>query len=79
VNGEMMRLAEQVGIETPINSALTGSVRDMAARGESSGRHTPAKLCALLGLADSDRGGLLKREGLRVSQHNYAYVDCCLT
>jgi len=61
LNGEIVRLAEQVGAdcpsnptEAPINSALTRIAMDMAARGEPPGRYTPAELCALLGLVDGD-------------------------
>ena len=50
LNGEIVRLGEQVGMETPINSALTRIVMDMAGRREPPGRYTPPELCALLGL-----------------------------
>lgn len=63
LNGEIVRLAEQVSAdcqsnptEAPINSALTRIVTDMAVRGESPGRYTPAELCALLGLVGGDHG-----------------------
>jgi 2-dehydropantoate 2-reductase len=53
LNGEIVRLGEQVGMETPINSALTRIVMDMAGQKELPGRYTPAELCALLGLVGS--------------------------
>jgi 2-dehydropantoate 2-reductase len=56
LNGEIVRLGEQVGMETPINSALTRIVVDMAEQKEPPGRYTPAELCALLDLA-GDGGG----------------------
>lgn len=56
LNGEIVRLAEQVGMEAPINSALMRIVMDMAEQRVPPGRYTPAELCALLGLA-GDVGG----------------------
>ena len=56
LNGEIVRLGEQMGIETPINSTLTRIVMDMAGRKELPGRNTPAELCDLLGLVDDTEG-----------------------
>jgi 2-dehydropantoate 2-reductase len=51
LNGEIVRLGERVGMETPINSTLTRIVMDMAGRKELPGRYSPAELRSLLGLA----------------------------
>jgi len=57
LNGEIVRLGEQIGVEAPINSALTRIVVDMARRREPPGRYTPTELCAVLGLSGDDGGG----------------------
>jgi 2-dehydropantoate 2-reductase len=51
LNGEIVRLAEQVGMSAPINKALTAIVMDMAEKREPPGRYTLEDLCAELGLS----------------------------
>ena len=52
LNGEIVRLGEQVGKTAPINSELTRIVLDMAQQRESPGRYTPVELYELLGLVN---------------------------
>lgn len=54
LNGEIVRLAEQIGREAPINRTLTRIAAEMADRRDVPGRYTPANLSALLGLVDRD-------------------------
>jgi 2-dehydropantoate 2-reductase len=54
LNGEIVRLGQEAGVETPVNSALVRIVLDMAERREQPGRYTPEELCALLGLPGGD-------------------------
>lgn len=57
ISGEIVRVAEQVGMDAPINRELTRIVMDMAALREPPGRYTAAELSALLGLTQGDTGG----------------------
>jgi hypothetical protein len=54
LNGEIVRLGEEVGMDAPINRTLTDVVMDMAAQKEPPGRYTPWELCRVLGLARGD-------------------------
>jgi 2-dehydropantoate 2-reductase len=48
LNGEIVRLAEQVGMPAPANALLLRIGLDMAERREPPGRHAPAELLALV-------------------------------
>lgn len=50
LNGEIVRQAERIGLKAPINEALLHIAQDMAASGETPGKHSPSELCRLLGL-----------------------------
>jgi 2-dehydropantoate 2-reductase len=50
LSGEVVRVAERVGMDAPINRELTRIVVDMAAKREPPGRYTPEELGDLLGL-----------------------------
>lgn len=56
LNGEIVRVAERLGIEVevPINNTLTCIVMDMAARKEPPGRYTSQELAKTLGLTTTD-------------------------
>ena len=49
-NGEVVRLANKLGIKAPINETLMHISQEMAANREPPGKYTPAQLCKLLGL-----------------------------
>ncbi|HEY63694.1 MAG TPA: 2-dehydropantoate 2-reductase [Caldilineae bacterium] len=51
LNGEIVRLAERLGRQAPINEALLRISQEMAANREPPGKYTPAQLCELLGLS----------------------------
>ncbi|MFH1169201.1 MAG: 2-dehydropantoate 2-reductase [Chloroflexota bacterium] len=50
-NGEIVRLARQLGRRAPVNETLLRISEQMAARGELPGRYTPAELSRMAGLA----------------------------
>ncbi len=50
LNGEIVRQAERLGLKAPVNKALLHIAQEMAASGETPGKHSPAELCRLLGL-----------------------------
>ena len=50
LNGEIVRLAERLGIQAPINERLLRITQQMAAEHELPGKYTPAELLELLGL-----------------------------
>ena len=50
LNGEVVRLAEKLGRQAPINEKLIRISQEMAANHDSPGKFTPDQLCALLGL-----------------------------
>ena len=52
LSGEIVRVAEHMGIDAPINRELTRIVMDMAAHREAPGRYTSAELAVLLNLKD---------------------------
>lgn len=52
-NGEIVRLAKQLGREAPINETLLRISQEMATNREPPGKYTPAQLCTLLGLDHS--------------------------
>jgi 2-dehydropantoate 2-reductase len=51
LNGEVVRLASELGQKAPINEKLSHISLEMAANNEPPGKYTPAQLSALLGLA----------------------------
>jgi len=50
LNGEIVRQAERMGLEAPVNKTLLRIALDMAASGETPGKYSPTELCRLLGL-----------------------------
>ncbi len=50
LNGEIVRLAERLGTQAPINERLLRVVQQMATNRELPGKYTPAELCRLVGL-----------------------------
>lgn len=50
LNGEIVRLAERLGTQAPINERLLRIVQQMATNRELPGKYTSAKLCRLVGL-----------------------------
>lgn len=50
LNGEIVRLAEQSGLQAPVNEGLLRISHEMAANRETPGKYSPAQLSALLGL-----------------------------
>jgi 2-dehydropantoate 2-reductase len=50
LNGEIVRVAERLGIRAPVNENLLSIVQQMAASHELPGKYTPAELCRLVGL-----------------------------
>ncbi len=50
LNGEIVRLAKQLGLQAPVNEGLLRISQEMAAKREIPGKYKPAQLCALLGL-----------------------------
>lgn len=50
LNGEIVRLAERLGTQAPINEALLRIMQEMAANREPPGKYTPSELCRLIGL-----------------------------
>lgn len=50
LNGEIVRQAEQLGIEAPVNQMLLRIAQEMAAGGETPGKYDPTELCRILGL-----------------------------
>ena len=50
LNGEIVRVAKQVGKRVPINEAIIGIVKGMAAKRETPGKYTPTELLRLVGL-----------------------------
>ena len=50
INGEIVRLAKQLGMQAPVNEALVRVSQEMAANRELPGRYTPAELCQMVGL-----------------------------
>ena len=51
LNGEIVRLAERLGRQAPINEALLRIMQEMVANLETPGKYTPTELCRLVGLA----------------------------
>ena len=49
LNGEIVRLAHQYGMEAPVNAALVEITREMAEKHEPPGKYTPAELRKILG------------------------------
>ena len=56
LNGEVIRLARQLGHQAPINETLLRVSQEMATNHEPPGKYTPTQLSALLGLAHSVYG-----------------------
>ena len=50
LNGEIVRQANQLGRDAPINEKLLLILKEIAANHEPPGKYTPAQLCTLLGL-----------------------------
>jgi len=50
LNGEIVRLAERLGTQAPINEALLHIMQEMAAKKELPGKYTPTELCRLVGI-----------------------------
>jgi 2-dehydropantoate 2-reductase len=50
LNGEIVRLAEQLGKQAPVNKTLSRIIQQMAANREPPGKYTSTELCGLLGL-----------------------------
>jgi len=50
LNGEIVRVAERLGMQAPINEKLMKVSQDMAANHEMPGKFTPAELSTILGL-----------------------------
>jgi 2-dehydropantoate 2-reductase len=50
LNGEIVRVAKRLGKQAPLNEALSGIVREMAAQRELPGKYTPGELLKMLGL-----------------------------
>lgn len=50
LNGEIVRLAERLGAQAPVNAALTRIALEMAAAGERPGKYSSAELRGLLGV-----------------------------
>lgn len=53
LNGEVVRLAKQIGGQAPINETLLRISQEMAANREPPGKYTPVQLCKLLGINHS--------------------------
>jgi 2-dehydropantoate 2-reductase len=51
LNGEIVRVAERLGLKAPINEKLTEITREMAEKQELPGKYTVSQLTELLGLA----------------------------
>ena len=52
LNGEIVRIAESLGMQAPINEKLMKTSQDMATKHETPGKFTPAELSIMLGLAN---------------------------
>jgi len=50
LNGEIVRLAERLGTQAPINEALLRIMQEMATHNEPPGKYTPTELCRMVGL-----------------------------
>jgi 2-dehydropantoate 2-reductase len=50
LNGEIVRLAKQIGQEAPINQALVRITQEMASKREQPGKYTPAEFAKILGI-----------------------------
>ena len=50
LNGEIVRLAERLGVRAPVNEALLHISQEMATKGERPGKYTPTELRRLIGL-----------------------------
>jgi len=50
LNGEIVRLAQRLGSEAPLNAALQRIVEDMAAKGQKPGTYSPDQLAAAMGI-----------------------------
>lgn len=50
LNGEIVRLAERLGLRAPINEKLLNIVKEMSANHEKPGKYTPSELARILGL-----------------------------
>ncbi|MBI4303926.1 MAG: 2-dehydropantoate 2-reductase [Chloroflexi bacterium] len=50
LNGEVVRLAKELGCRAPVNEALLRISREMATKRELPGKYTSAQLCAMVGL-----------------------------
>ena len=50
LNGEIVRVAETLGMRVPVNEALLRIPQEMAAKGERPGKYTPTELRQLIGL-----------------------------
>jgi 2-dehydropantoate 2-reductase len=50
LNGEIVRVAQRLGKQAPLNEALSRIVQEMAAKRELPGKYTPGELFKLLGL-----------------------------
>jgi 2-dehydropantoate 2-reductase len=51
LNGEIVRVAERIGITAPLNKKMVEISREMAVNREPPGKYTPAQLSEILGLA----------------------------
>lgn len=49
-NGEIVRLAEQLGRQAPVNETLLRIAQEMATKRELPGKYTLPELCRLVGL-----------------------------
>ena len=54
LNGEIVRLAQRLGTEAPLNAALQRILEDMAAKGDKPGKYAPDELRSMLGLSGTD-------------------------
>jgi 2-dehydropantoate 2-reductase len=52
LNGEIVRVAERLGLEAPLNKKLVAITRAMAANHDAPGKFTTVKLAEMLGLAE---------------------------
>jgi len=50
LNGEIVRLAERLGVQAPVNEMLLRISKEMAVKGELPGKYSPTELRHLVGL-----------------------------
>jgi 2-dehydropantoate 2-reductase len=54
LNGEIVRVAQRLGLQAPINEKLVKMCQQMAANHELPGKYTPAQLSEILGLVEKE-------------------------